>query len=401
MVVGIVAEYNPFHYGHLYQIEYAKNVLGADTVVVAMSGSFTQRGEIAICDKYARSQMAIKNGADIVFEIPTLFSTASAKEFASCGCEVLNKTGVVDTLLFGVENGTSADFIKTARLVMSLEKNDEVQNTIKSLVAEGNSYALSRWLAIKDHIDESYISSSNNILGLEYTKYLQEHSINMSIACLKRQGGTYNETSLTGKYSSASAIRSSLNKHKTTGYKSLPTDSVKILSKSTQTFSDDVSLLLHNALISSSDFSDIADCNKDISNKIIKNIDAFTTFSDFAYLLKSKNLAYSRISRVLCHILLNITEEQFEIGQKLDYVPYLRMLGFSENGQKLLKEIKAKASVPVISKVTEANILLNDSAKKIFDIDVHAADIMRIIATNKDGCPHVTEYTRKFNDGII
>ncbi len=203
MVVGIVAEYNPFHNGHKLQLDYAKNVLKADAIVVAMSGSFTQRGEIACFDKYTRAEAALKSGADIVLEIPTIFATSSAREFASAGVALLASTGIVDTILFSGECSDKDLFISESKKLVELEDSGAINNEINALVASGISYATARAKALKTFLAEDIISSPNNILGIEYCRYIFANGLNMNIEVMKRQGNEYNDLSLSGQLSSA------------------------------------------------------------------------------------------------------------------------------------------------------------------------------------------------------
>ena len=385
MVIGIVAEYNPFHNGHKLQIDYARNVLGADQIIVAMSGSFTQRGEIACFNKYTRAKAALLCGADIVLEIPTIFSTSSAREFASAGVALLSSTGVVDTILFSAECDCRELFIKESQKLVELESSGEINNEINALVAQGISYATARAKALKAFLAEDIISSPNNILGIEYCRYIQANHLNIDIAVMKRQGNEYNDLSLSGELSSASSIRQHYKLSKS--FEAVPNTVLDLYNESAFISADDISQILHYKLLTTDSFENYLDCNKDLSDRIKNKLPEYISYSQFCGLLKTKNFEYSRISRALCHILLGINEKDFKEAKKNGYISYIRMLGFSKNGSTLLGKIKEASSAPLI---TSPNEIINK-------YDIISSDIYRTILTSKTGNTYPTEYTRKFD----
>ncbi len=385
MVVGIVAEYNPFHNGHRLQIEYAKNVLHADQVIVAMSGSFTQRGEIACFDKYTRAHAALACGADIILEIPTIFATSSAREFASAGVQLLASTGIVDTLLFSAESSDKDIFIRESQKLLELEESGEINNEINALVASGISYATARAKALKAFLSEEIISSPNNILGIEYCRYIFANGLNLNIEVMKRQGNEYNDLSLSGELSSASSIRQHF--HLTKEFEAVPKEALDIYASSTFIEANDISEMLHYKLLTVDEYHTYLDCNSDLSDRIKNKLPEFVSYTQFCELLKSKNFEYSRISRVLCHILLGIKNDDFKIAKDNGYINYIRMLGFSKYGVNLLGDIKKRGKAPLLTE-----------PKDIVDkYDIRSSNILRAILTGKTKNAYPTEYTRKFN----
>lgn len=385
MVVGIIAEYNPFHNGHKLQIDYAKNVLGASQIIVAMSGSFTQRGEIACFDKYTRAHAALACGADVVLEIPTIFATSSAREFASAGVQLLANTGVVDTLLFSAECNSKETFLKESSKLLQLEESGEINNEINALVAQGISYATARAKALKSFLSEDIISSPNNILGIEYCRYIKAKGINMDIAVMKRQGNEYNDLSMSGSLSSASAIRQHF---KLSGsFEAVPDAALSVYENADFINANDISQLLHYKLIIAGDLEQYLDCSKDLAERIKNKLEDYISYTQFCEILKAKNFEYSRISRVLCHILLGIKEKEFLAAKDGGYIKYIRMLGFSKNGKGILGSMKKNARVPIVT----------DPSDVIDKYDIKAADILRIILTNKKSSAIPNEYTRKFD----
>ena len=386
MVVGIVAEYNPFHNGHKLQIDYAKSVLKADHVVVAMSGSFTQRGEIACFDKYTRAKAALLCGADIILEIPTIFATASAREFASAGVALLASTGVVDTILFSGECGDKELFINESKKLVELEESGEFNNEINALMTTGISYATARAKALKTFLSEELISSPNNILGLEYCRYIHVNKLNLNIEVMKRQGNKYEDLSLSGDLSSASSIREHYKLHNE--FEAIPEEVKELYENSPFVFANDISQMLHYKLLTTDSFEEYLDCNSDLSDRIKNKLKDYVSFSQFCEILKSKNMEYSRISRVLCHILLGLKEANFKEAKVNGYISYIRMLGFSKSGSQLLSNIKEKGTAP----------LLTAPDKDIVSIfDIISSDIHRTITTSKTGNSSPNEYTRKFD----
>ena len=209
-VCGIIAEYNPFHNGHLRQLHYVREVLKADYIVVAMSGDFVQRGEPALLEKYARARMALLSGADLVLELPVSVSTASAEGFASGGVQLLSSLGIVDTLCFGAE---TEDLPLLSRIACVLLREPEEYRTV--LLRElscGHSFAEAREQALRETMPEEtqlsmVLSSPNNILALEYLKAVKRTGSSLQPQLLQRKGAPYHSESLTGSLPSATAIR--------------------------------------------------------------------------------------------------------------------------------------------------------------------------------------------------
>ncbi|MBU5232908.1 tRNA(Met) cytidine acetate ligase [Agathobacter rectalis] len=395
-VAGVITEYNPFHNGHKYQLEQIKRQTSADYIVVAMSGNFVQRGEPAIIDKYERTRMALLSGADLVLELPSVFATASAEFFARGGVSVLKNTGVVDMLCYGVE---SVDHELTT-LVAGVLKNPPAaySASLARLIQGGMSFPAARSRALCEYFQDNYDSSSekldafiaspNNILAIEYEKALMDCDI--TGFPIQRVGEGYHSTDSTCEFSSATAVRGVIStlidtdKHNTitdtqldnSGIFSklsqlMPSDCADILVNcilgSHIVFPDDISDLLYYRLISERnvEYEKYADCTKELSAKITKNLYKYESFTQFCNLLKSKNLTYTRISRVLTHILLDIENDDFNICMDN---PYLRILGFKKSSGELMHLLKKRASAPLITKVA-------DAPYELISKDIFAADL--------------------------
>lgn len=396
-VAGVITEYNPFHNGHKYQLEQIKRQTSADYIVVVMSGDFVQRGEPAIIDKYERTRMALLSGADLVLELPAVFATASAEFFAGGGVSVLKNTGVVDMLCYGVE---SVDHELT-KLVTGLLKNPpaEYSDSLARLIHGGMSFPAARSRALCEYFRDTYdsvsgkldafIASPNNILAIEYEKALMDCG-DITGFPIQRVGERYHSTDSTSEFSSATAVRGvistliDIDKHNTITNMQLdnswisakfsqlmPSDCADILVNCILgghiVFPDDISEMLYYRLLTGKykGFAQYADCTKELSAKIVKNIYKYESFTQFCNLLKSKNLTYTRISRVLTHILLGIENNDFNICMDN---PYLRILGFKKSSGELMHLLKKRASTPIITKVA-------DAPYELISKDIFAADL--------------------------
>ena len=407
-VVGIVAEYNPFHNGHAYQIAQLREKTNADYIIVAMSGNFQQRGVPALCDKFSRAHMALLNGADMVLEIPTLWATASAEYFACGGVSTLAATGVVTHLGFGAE----ANSLAPLKEITAVLKNEpEVyRKVLSNSIRSGNPFPVARKNALfttLPHIPraelESILNSPNNILALEYLKALPEH---IQPVLIPRKGAGYHDTEINTEFPSASAIREALLGEN-------PEESIDLVKKAMPATAFDIlkELFDTGALLEPNDISDVlgycllcltrkgydsfADCNMDLSNKIRKHLNEYVTFDDFVMTLKSKDLTHTRISRCLLHILLGIKQTDYSIGKAIGFAPYLRVLGFKKDATDLLSEISEKATSPIITKVAEAEKMLDYETYKSFERDILASNLFYQRTANKSKTKPVNEYTHQ------
>ena len=411
-VVGVIAEYNPFHNGHKYQLDRLREETGADYIVIAISGNFLQRGVPALCDKYTRAKMALSCGADLVLEIPTIWATASAEYFARGGVSVLKNTGVLTHLGFGAES----DNLDGLKQIASILKNepeyykDELSFALKKGVSfpSARKTALRSTLYVTGHeMPESEINtlldSPNNILALEYLKALPDY---ISPVLIPRKGAGYHDTQIDAPLPSATAIRSVLFDKNTPLAMNLLSNAIPeaaftilkdIVSNNAFLDTEDISEILGYRLLSlqTLGYTDFADCSEDFSNKIINSLKHYTGFDTFCQILKSKDLTYTRICRSLLHILLDIQTLDYENGCECGYAPYLRILGFKKASSELLSEIKNKASVPMISKVADAASILSPEANMVFEKDLYAASIYHQLLTLKKGQPVANDFTNQ------
>lgn len=406
-VSGVITEYNPFHNGHKYQLDKIREETHSDYIIVAMSGNFVQRGTPAFLDKYLRTEIALKCGADLVLEIPVIGATASAESFANAGVSILNSTGVVSYLCYGVEKKSDiiskiASFLRNP----SSKFNEKLATYTKS----GDSFPVARAKALCNFFPdeekaavEDILKTPNNILGIEYEKALKSTSIFGHQ--IKRIGEDYHSTNLSSAFASASAIREAVfNDYSLSDIgKYVPKEMYEILKTSTSNFiscvkPDDISQLLYYKLMlgMQNSFDTFSDCTEELSSKICNNIYQFESFTQFSGLLKSKNYTLTRINRVLTHILLDIKKTD---TLPENSAPYLRVLGFKKGSSALLHEIKEKASAPLITKVADASSQLSPHSYEIFKKDIFASDLYRSIAAKSD--TSVINKSNEYTKGLI
>lgn len=405
-ITGIIAEYNPFHNGHRYQIQKARQITGADYIIVVMTGNFTQRGTPALIDKYSRAKMALMGGADLVLELPVCFATGSAEYFASGAIALLNQLGCVDAICFGSECGDIVPLKNVAHALVN--ETDDYKKILKSKLKNGSTYPVARNAALAETMDgfipyDMVLGFPNNILGIEYIKALIRQNSSIEPFTNQRIGSDYHSYRLAEAFSSAISIRQSLFMKDDLELvrPQLPSATYQVMEedfhKTFPVFDADFSSMLKFKLLLEREkgFTEYMDVTKAISDKLVRNTFKMQGFDEFCDLLKTKDVTYARISRCLSHILLDIYAE--EVAQYMDsgIVFYARALGFNENAAPLSKAIKKNASIPLITKTTSAPANLYPLGRKQFEHDVHAAHIYECIAGTKYHAGMRDEYRRQ------
>ena len=404
-VVGIVAEYNPFHNGHKYQIDKIKKEHDADYVVIAMSGNFLQRGVPALCDKFIRTEMALQCGADLVVEIPTLWATASAEYYAHAGVSLLAATGIVTHIAFGAETDHLEALLEVSSVLK--EEPDIYRAVLANSIRSGNAFPIARKHALTTSLPhfsvetlDELLDNPNNILALEYLKAMPK---SIQPILIKREGAGYHDTDIDTELPSASAIREAIfgNGNMDSITSAMPKESFVLLKnahKCNQLMTtNDFSESLGYCLLSQSHigFSSYADCNQDFSNKVKNALNSYTFFEDFIDALKTKDMTYTRVNRCLLHILLGIRQTDYTIGRAIGFAPYLRILGFRNASSTILSEMKRQSSAPIISKAADASTLLDYETNKFFEKDVFASNLYYQHVARKSGTKPKNEYTNK------
>ncbi len=401
-VNGIIAEYNPFHNGHKYQLTQALKCTGARYTVVVMSGNFVQRGAPALTDKFARARMALENGADLVLELPSLFATASAEYFATGAVSLIDQLGVVTDLCFGSECGDAELLTQIAHIL--LDEPPAFVNSLRQYLRQGLSYPNARTEALIQNYPflnqyKGVFSSPNNILGIEYIRAILKSNSSLSPVTIQRRGPGYHSRLPEEEHCSALAIRQALYSGADESFlhSSMPESAASILSeqlkKTGAMRSNDLSDVLYYKLTMEKEtgYEKYLDVSSDLSDRICRHMDEFHSFDGFCDLLKTKEMTYTRISRCLLHILLDIKKSDMERAKAMGYTPYARVLGFRRASSPLLGEIKEHADIPLVTKLADAASVLGKSALDMLSQNIQIGQIYNGIASHKSGTAPANE----------
>ncbi len=385
-VLGIIAEYNPMHTGHIYHISKAKEITGCDTVIVIMSGSFTQQGNIAIINKFERAKQAIQNGVDLVIEIPSAFASSDAGNFAYKSVSILNDLNV-DAICFGAET----DNIERLKLISEtlIYKDKEIWIEIKNELKKGISFAKARNNSLNKFLNEDDINiilSPNNILALEYLKTLKVLNSNIIPFAIHRESN-FNSHILENCYTSSTSIRKALeNKCNLNDIqKYIPENVSKYLKNNKIIFNNDFFEILKYKIISmnENDLKEINGVSEGIENKLKKEICNSYSYDEFLFKIKSKRYELSRIKRILVNILLNISKDDFKL-LKENNSNYAHILAFNHDKKDLLSHISNTSNIPVISSLNNKTLsYLNKYQKLSLDIDIYASNIYSMLINQK------------------
>lgn len=401
-IVGLITEYNPFHAGHLYHMQQARELTGADYCVVLMSGSFVQRGEPAIFDKYLRTKTALLAGADLVLEIPAAFSTASAHEFAAYGVALLSAIGV-DAAVFGSECG-QIEILKQAAYALNHE-SAEFQERLRKGLKAGLTYPQARAKALEmEDTRASVLSSPNNILGIEYLRAAEDLHSPMEFYTISRKGSGYHEDTLAdANFPSASAIRgiirNSLSKDKDLLdilVSHLPAVTHPAYTGAVPVFVDDFSELLNAAVLQLQATFSIADLSPELAARLAKPPYFPLSFEERIQALKTRQLTYTRVSRALLHLVLGMREEDISQWKEEGYALYARILGFRRQSSPLLSCLHKKSSIPLITKMADAAQNLSPSALALLEQEVYASHLYQTVRMKRSGV-----FQNEYTEGLV
>ena len=423
-IVGLITEYNPFHAGHLYHMQQARELTGADYCVVLMSGSFVQRGEPAIFDKYLRTKTALLAGADLVLEIPAAFSTASAHEFAAYGVALLSAIGV-DAVVFGSECG-QIEILKQAAYALNHE-SAEFQERLRKGLKAGLTYPQARAKALGEtqadgtrvenvedfhtntdvsnsHIWSSILNSPNNILGIEYLRAAEDLHSPMEFYTISREGSGYHEDTLAdANFPSASAIRgiirNSLSKDKDLLdilASHLPAVTHPAYTGAVPVFVDDFSGLLNATVLQMQATFSIADLSPELAARLTKPPYFPLSFEERIQALKTRQLTYTRVSRALLHLVLGMREEDIPRWKDEGYALYARILGFRRQSSPLLSCLHKKSSIPLITKMADAAQSLAPSALALLEQEVYASHLYQTVRIKRGGV-----FQNEYTEGLV
>ncbi len=407
--VGLITEYNPFHNGHAYHIRQARALTHADYVIAVMSGDYVQRGEPAIVNKYTRAAMALQSGADLVLELPVRYATGSAEYFGAGAVSLLDSLGVVDALCFGSECGDTSVLLSIAEILA--QEPSSLSKQLRQNVKGGMTYPAARASALTSYLhmqlpgfslSDAFLSSPNNILGVEYCKALLRLHSSITPVAILRVGSSYHQKSLEEIYSSATALREKLYQGEPKEIQNqIPPRAFRLLEESLlnqpPALLDDYSLLLSYRLMqeTAESLTGYQDVSPELANRILSCQGSQSSYTDFIQTVKTRELTYTRVSRALLHILLNIRSFPLD-HEGTSLVPYARILGFRKTCTPLLGAIKERGRIPLISKLANREKLLSDQSLAMLDEDIWCANLYERVAAHKSDRAFIHETSRQF-----
>ncbi len=387
-VTAIISEYNPFHNGHKYNIDMAKKLTKSDYIISIMSGNFMQRGDPAIFDKWSRAKMAVLEGADLVIELPVMFSCQPAEIFAGGAVKILESLNIVDYLFFGSECGNIDKLMDTSNVLLS--ESEAFKKTVNLKLSTGVSYSKALGEGINSVLGEDGNLGPNNILGIEYIKALAVQKSSIKPFTTKRVSNNYDDISMTGSISSATAIREEIKKNGISEKVSLsvPKSCLEIMKKNTidgkgPVFLDDFSNLILYELRKTSinELKSISFIKEGIEYRIKKKSATASNLLELINAIKTKRYTRTYIQRAICHILLGITKDDMRLFKNNLSPHYIRILAFNDKGRYLIKRIKDFSLNTIITKV--ANFSSQDyTLNRLLQLEILATDIYNLTMEN-------------------
>ena len=388
-VIGIIAEYNPFHNGHLYHLQKSLQMTHSSYSVAVVSGNFTQRGSTSLVDKWAKAEIAIKNGIDLVLELPLLYSISSAENFAEGAIKLLDSLKVIDYLSFGSESGD----ISTLNIIADIlyKEPKAYKNILSHELSKGLSFPKARENALLMYLNDirkfsNVLSSPNNILGIEYLKALKKLKSPITPITVERYNAGYHDTSYNGNVASATAIRNIV---KNNGWdilrKVVPEDTFSTLLENIKVghVVPDLSVfekqIIYNLRkMSIQEIAELPDVSEGLENAIKNAANSCNSVVEFLNIIKSKRYTNTRLQRILLYALLGITKKDMALSKKA--IPYIRVLGFNQKGKHLISEIaKANPKLEIITSVKKyMDTSNNKNSKYMLEKDIWATNVYTI-----------------------
>jgi predicted nucleotidyltransferase len=410
--IGIVAEYNPFHNGHLYQLQASRLKTGADCVVVVMSGNFTQRGEPAIVDKWARAETALHSGADLVIELPVPYAMGSAEYFAYGAVRLLDSLGAVDMICFGSESGSIEGLSEAAAILA--DEPESYKLLLKENLSKGLSFPAARQKALSSYCRDTHgkdelsglLKSPNNILGIEYLKALRRMKSNIVPITIRRIGNDYNQTELTGNISSATSIRKTIRENTWNDARellreSMPQWSVSILEQRFEDgrgpiFPDNFELQIISALrrMSIDQIKLLPYMEHGLENRFRLAAEKAASYAELLDMICTRRYTATRIQRILFGMLTGLTKESFDRFNSIGGPAYIRILGFSHTGRKLLASIRGKTALPLITKTADHKNSDLPCVSDMLALEAAATDQYVLACQNPDFRRAGSDYTQ-------
>lgn len=385
-VLGIIAEYNPFHNGHLYHIAKSKKETGAEYVIAVISGNFVQRGNTSIINKWKKAKMALLNGVDLVIELPTVYSISSAENFAEGAIKTFNSLGIVDTISFGMETNDISTLNNIANVLFNEPK--EYITILSHELKKGNSFPKARENALMMYLNDikryaNVLSGSNNILGIEYLKAMRKTKSTITPIGIKREKVLYNDKYIVDEFASATAIRKMLmTKQLNDISKVMPRNSYLLLGEELKQghyvvdisrFEKEIIYTLRK--MSVEDIAKLPDVSEGLENSMKNAADSCNTLEELINIVKTKRFTQTRIQRILLYALLGIDKKQMETSKKI--TPYVRILGFNNKGKELISEMmKLNPKLNIVTSVKKyIDTVANKNLKEMLEKDILATNI--------------------------
>lgn len=407
-VTGIIAEYNPFHNGHLHHLQEAKRLTGCDYLVIVLSGDFVQRGVPALTDKFSRAQMALACGADLVLELPAPYASGSAEYFAGGAVSLLEQLGVVDFLCFGSECGDLEMLGRAAKVLA--EEPPAFRSALQEYLKSGYPFPAAREKAFldvcgRDSADAAsgLLSRPNNLLALEYLKALYQSGSKMQPVTVPRVDN-YHETAVLDGFCSATSIRCALQGGGSVRELAacLPEAVVPILDEALaqkpQPSLDDYSDIFHYLLVKARSARELAvylDVTPELANRMFALRGQFGKLTDFAHLVNGKQITYARILRCFAHMLLDIQTADVERRRVQGWHSYARILGFRKDSTALLSAIKKRSALPLVTKLADAPVKLSEEAWEALQTDLFASSVYHLTDPVREGQKPWAEFSRE------
>ena len=391
-IVGLITEYNPFHFGHKYHLNISKQITDADYSIAIMSGSFVQRGEPSIVDKWTKAKMAIDNGVELVIELPFIFATQSAELFAYGSISLLDNLKIVDYIAFGSELGSLDNLDEIAQVLV--EEPSYYKQKLKKYLNLGYSFPMSRSNALEDYFNKyklkkndskkikDILQKPNNILAIEYLKALKNLNSQIKPITIERIGSSYNENLLDHRIASATAIRNTmLNNNIDSITKYIPQETLHHLVDYIHKYKyfntlDNYSQIIQYLLTigSKNCLTRVMDVETGLENRIVEKSAHYNNIKDLIQSIVTKRHTKTRIQRIFLHLMLGLTKPIFD--ELFHHYPsYIRVLGANEKGFILLNKIKQKSHIPIITKFADYNKHHNPYLSKTIYFDKKATDL--------------------------
>lgn len=387
-VLGIVAEYNPFHNGHFYHMQESKKITEADSCICVISGNFTQRGEPSIVNKWAKTYMALCCGADLVIELPTIYSISSAENFASGAIKIFDSLKIVTDISFGAECNDLATLNNIANVFYSEPAN--YKTILNHELKRGLSYPMARENAVLMYLNDikryaNVLSNSNNILAIEYLKALKQQKSMIQPNIVPRKNVYYNDQKIVDDFASATAIRKlMLNREYAEVRKVVPRSTYQIIGEEykknhiilgIKKYEKEIIYALRVMPIE--EIQNLPDVNEGLEFAIKKAASETNDIEELIEKVKSKRYTQTRIQRILVYVLLGITKKDMEDSKKM--VPYVRVLGFNSRGKILISEIMNQNPklnmITSVGKYVNKKMPKNKQLARMLDLDINATNI--------------------------